>query len=384
MIEAVTSMNSDSIAPKKKLLIVDDEEANTSLLARIVRSAGYDSETASNGDEALSKIGDDIDLVMLDVTMPGKDGFEVCRLIRQIDRCRDLPIIMVTGLTGKAERLRAVECGANDFIGKPFERTEVEVRVRALLTFKEMQDALKRQKDHLEIAVAARTHELRDALKRATMAEQETYEAHLGTLKRLAMAAEYKDEQTGGHILRIGEYCAVLAKCLGLPASEVELMQRAGVLHDVGKMGISDSILLKPGKLTEEEFDVMRTHTIIGAKLLDGSMSELIDAGRVVALTHHEKWDGSGYPNGLSGERIPLWGRICAVADVFDALTSERPYKRAFTNEEAYAILERDAGKHFDPLVVDVFLKNTAAIEHVQALYKQKAPRRPQPELAAV
>jgi putative two-component system response regulator len=336
------------------------------MLERILRAGGYHPVLAANGNEALARLASDIDLVLTDVTMPGMDGFEVVRRIREHAQCHDVPVIMVTGMSSKSDRLRAVECGANDFIGKPYERTEVEIRVRAQLMFKDMKDALKRHNEELEVIVQRRTGELQAAFQRASAAERETYEAHVDTISRLAAAAEYKDEDTGTHIVRIGRYCSVLARGLGLPDAEVHLLERSSVLHDVGKIGIPDAVLLKPGKLTREEFDVMKQHTVIGAKILEGSVSELIEAGRVIALTHHEKWDGSGYPRGIAGEEIPLWGRICAVADVFDALTSERPYKLAFSNEKALAIINEDSGTHFDPQIVEVFLANWETILQIQ------------------
>ncbi len=356
----------DALERPKRLLVVDDEEPQRVMLERILRAAGYDTIAAHNGEHGLARLEEGVDLVLTDVTMPVADGFELVRRIREHATLRDTPIIMVTAMSGKSDRLRAVQLGANDFIGKPYERTEVEVRVRAQLMFKEMKDALKRQNEELEGIVRRRTEDLCSAFQRACTAERETHEAHVDTISRLAAAAEYKDEDTGTHIVRIGQYCSVLASALGLPHSEVELVERASILHDVGKIGIPDAVLLKPGKLTPEEFAVIKQHSLIGAKILDGSPSELIEAGRVIALTHHEKWSGAGYPRGLGGDEIPIWGRICAVADVFDALTSQRPYKKAMPNDEAVAIIRRDTGTHFDPRIVEAFFDHWDSVLQIQ------------------
>ncbi|MDA2934716.1 HD domain-containing protein, partial [Acidobacteria bacterium AH-259-D05] len=197
----------------------------------------------------------------------------------------------------------------------------------------------------------------RQLIEDLTDAKQLIEEAHLDTIQRLAIVAEYKDEDTAVHIRRMSRYCGVLARALNMPPKEVELILHASPMHDVGKIGIPDAVLLKPGKLDAEEWNIMKQHTIMGAQILSGSQSELIQAGQVIALSHHEKWDGSGYPNGLAKEDIPLFGRICAVADVFDALTSKRPYKDAFPNEKAYKILEEGRGKHFDEHILEVFFK---------------------------
>ena len=356
----------------KRILVVDDEELNCELLEAMLEIMGYDSEIARDGFEALAKLKLDIDLVLLDVMMPGMDGYEVARRIRQNPEVGDVPIIMVTALTSKEDRLRSVEVGANDFISKPVDKTELKVRTASLLKMKEAQDALKDHMAKLEGMVAKRTADLRKALLEMAEAQRRTHQAHLDTIQRLAIAAEYKDEDTAAHIHRMSRYCALLAKELKLPPGEVELVFHASPMHDVGKIGIPDNILLKPGKLSGEEWKTMRKHTEIGTRILSQSSSEVLEAGETIALSHHEKWDGSGYPNGLTGEDIHIWGRICAVADVFDALTSTRPYKKAFSNEKALEILKQGRSKHFDPRIVDVFFENLDEVMAIQNQYRKQ------------
>lgn len=351
--------------PKKRLqriLVVDDEEPNRDLLKQMIGVFGHEAELAKDGFEALAKLHMNIDLVLLDVVMPGMEGFEVARRIRSTSQTRDIPIIMVTARSGKEDRLRAVEAGANDFIAKPFDMTELKVRTASLLKMKEHQDAIKRYQLELEDTVQRRTADLRRALEEMSAAQKRTHEAYLDTIYRLALVAEYKDQYTGCHIARMSHICAILAGGLKLPPAEVEIIRAASPMHDVGKIGIPDAILLKPGKLTPEEWEVMKQHASIGARILSGSNSEVLHAGEIIALSHHEKWDGSGYPHGWVGEEIPLWGRICAVADVYDAITSERPYKKALSHERALQIMVEERGRHFDPKLLDLFLDNLEEI----------------------
>jgi putative two-component system response regulator len=343
--------------PSKRILIVDDEEQNRELLEALLDSLGHASEKARDGFEALAKLKLSIDLVLLDVMMPGMDGFEVARRIREDPVDGNVPIIMVTALEGKESRLRAVEVGANDFISKPIDLTELKVRTASMLKMKEAQDAVNEHQAKLEEMVEQRTAALRKALEDMAEARRKTQEAHLDTIRRLSIAAEYKDEDTAVHIHRMSKYSALLAKGLNLPPSETEIILHASPLHDIGKIGIADSILLKPGKLNDAEWKIMKAHTTIGGRILSGSASKLLQAGEIIACSHHEKWDGSGYPKGLAGETIPIWGRICGVTDVFDALTSNRPYKQAFSNEKALDIMQKGRGRHFDPKVLDVFLE---------------------------
>ncbi|HXO42470.1 MAG TPA: HD domain-containing phosphohydrolase, partial [Thermoanaerobaculia bacterium] len=267
----------------------------------------------------------------------------------------DLPVIMVTVRESRADRLRAVESGVNDFIAKPVDQAEVLVRVRAQLRMKEARDEVKRSQAALEETVASRTSELRHALADMQAAEAKTREAHLDTIRRLVLAAELKDSDTSDHIVRISRYSAVLGRALGLPAAEVETGSQAATMHDVGKIGIPSAILRKRGPLTAGERRLIQTHAVIGAHILAGSSSETMQEGERIAISHHEKWDGTGYPHGLAGDSIPLWGRICAIVDVFDALTSRRPYRQPLSDEAALDMMRTDRGRHFDPHVFDIF-----------------------------
>ncbi len=356
----------------KRILIVDDEKLNRDLLQDMNESLGYESETASDGVEALAKVKIDIDLVIMDIIMPGMDGFETTSRIRKDYNENQLPIIMVTALKEKEDRLRAVKAGANDFISKPVDKIELEVRTASLLKMKEAQDAIINNQAELETKVEKRTEQLRHALNDSVGAQRETKKANIETIHRLVVAAEYKDEDTANHIMRMSSYCQILAKSLHIPPTDIELVHLASPLHDVGKIGTPDNILFKPGKHTTEEFEIMKQHTVFGGRILNNSTSKLLQAGEVIALSHHEKWDGSGYPKGLAGEDIHLWGRICAVADVFDALSSKRPYKEAFSKEKTLEIMKESRGKHFEPKLMDLFLENIDKVLVVQKKYKEK------------
>lgn len=355
-----------ALAKPKRVLVVDDQPDTRKVLERILANLGYQTETARDGLEALAKLELDIDLVLLDAEMPGLDGFAVTERIRHDPRFMDLPIIMVTGLGGKEDRLRAVEAGVNDFISKPFEINELRLRSQWLLRLKDASDALKQHQAELERTVEKRTGALRQALEDMAAAQRRTHEAHLDTIRRLVIAAEYKDRDTAAHIERIGRFSEIIARALKLSPGQVEIIRHAAPMHDVGKIGIPDAILLKPGRLTAEEWEIMKQHTVMGGRILHGSPSEVLQAGEQIALSHHEKWDGTGYPHGRRGDAIFLGGRICAVADVFDALTSNRHYRDALPNEAVFDMIEAQAGRHFDPEVVSAFLASRPDVERIQ------------------
>ncbi|MBM2813195.1 MAG: Cyclic di-GMP phosphodiesterase response regulator RpfG, partial [Chloroflexi bacterium] len=321
--------------------------------------------------EALAKLQLDVDLVVLDAAMPGMDGFQLTRNIRQDRQHGDVPIIMLTGSGSQKDRLRAVEAGVNDFVTKPFEINEIRLRSASLLGLKEATDTLKRNGAELERKVEERNAALRAALEDMAAAQRRTQEAHLDTIRRLVLAAEYKHRDTAAHIERIGRYCEMIAQRLNLPPSEIEILRYASPMHDVGKIGIPDGILMKPGKLSGDEWQIMRTHPAIGAHILRGSRSPVMQAGEIIALTHHEKFDGSGYPAGLSGDRIPLHGRICAVADVFDALTTNREYRDALSSKTVCGMLESEAGHHFDPEIVRAFLEDRREVDHIKTEFEE-------------
>jgi putative two-component system response regulator len=349
-----------------RVLVVEDEELVRRTLRRILEEQGLQVQEAGNGAEALTVLHDGLDVILLDVQMPEMDGFEFLKRLRAHQRFSELPVVMVTGLDGRADRLKAAEHGASDFIGKPFEVGEVRVRVGAQLRLKRGSDRLKRQSEILEEEVKKRTAALRGALRREKEARQELQEAHLDTIRRLVLAAELRDGRTAEHIARIGDYCTVLGKGLGMEGEDLAQVAPACSLHDIGKIGMPDAILTKPGPLTMEERAIMEEHTLVGARILNGASAPILRLGSRVALTHHERWDGTGYPMGLKGKEIPLLGRICAVADVFDALTTDRLYRRAVSNEEAYAYMRRAAGLDLDPQIVEVFFEDLPEIEMAQ------------------
>jgi putative two-component system response regulator len=355
-----------------KILIVDDELINRKVLEGLLKSQGHQCVSADCGATALQLLDNTIDLVLLDIMMPVMDGFAVARAIREQPEYADLPIVMVTALSAKEDRLLAVQAGANDFVSKPIDTTELGVRMTSLLRMKKYHDEVKDYQAHLQSMVAEKTSALRAALVDLEKARKATVQAHMETIHKLSAAAEYKDEDTGSHIVRMSRYCAVLAKAHGLDEEGVDLILNSSPMHDIGKMGIPDAILLKPGKLDEQEWDVMRRHTVIGATILKGGSSKYLETGAEIALSHHEKWNGSGYPRGLSGEDIPLSGRICAVADVFDALTTKRPYKEAYSNAAALKIMAQGRAEHFDPHLYDLFLENYPEILAIQNSYLEE------------
>jgi len=351
---------------KPLILVVDDEPLNLQLLKAMLMPLGYDVSLAENGGECIRKAEEcHPDVILLDVMMPGMDGFEVVKMLKENEETRIIPVVMVTALRGMENGVSALESGADDFLTKPVDKTELRARVRSLLKVKKYNEYMINYQKKLEEEVARRTEELRRAFQKIKLAS-------LDTIYRLSRAAVYKDEGTGAHIQRMAHYAAEIARGLELDEDTVETVLYADPTHDIGKIGIPDRILLKPGKLDSEEWETMKTHTTIGAKILEGSDAEFIKMGATVALTHHEKWDGSGYPRGLAGTDIPLAGRITAVADAFDALLSRRPYKEPIPFEEAVRIVEKGKGSHFDPEIVEVFLDITDRLFEIKERFKDK------------
>lgn len=363
----------------QRILIADDTIQICQLLKAMLAPLECQVDTAADGCEALAKLSPEVDLLLLDLQMPGIDGLGVMRRLRADPMFGDLPVIMVTGRESREDRLRAVEAGVSDFIAKPMDRAEVLVRVKAQLRMKQAHDEVKQSRLVLEDTVALRTADLRLALEDMQVAQTKTKEAHVDTIRRLVLAAELKDHDTSEHIVRISRFWAVLGRALSMSALEVEVGSHAATMHDVGKIGIPDEILRKPGPLTERERLVMQTHAEIGARILAGSPSELMQTGEIIAISHHEKWDGSGYPNHLAGVAIPLAGRICAIVDVFDALTSRRSYRRAVSDAEAVDIMDQGAGRHFDPSLLGVFMDHLDEV----ILARQESPACVQQEAVA-
>ena len=337
------------------VLIIDDEFTSRMILERIVKNI--------HGEIVVSKFADPAsailwlgknqpDLILVDYLMTGMSGLEVVIKIRTMPHLEDIPVVMVTVADDKNIRYRVLDAGATDFINKPIDPYECRVRCRNLLSMRLHQKIVHSRAQSLQQAVVEATQQIRDR-------EQET-------LFRLARAGEYRDSDTGNHVLRMAKYARLIAESLGLTRERCELIEIAAPMHDIGKIGIPDNILLKPGKLTPDEFVVMQTHPLIGYKMLHNSRSKFIALAAEISLGHHEKFDGRGYPNRLSGKDIPLESRIVAVADVYDALTSIRPYKQAWTNDQALGYLIANKGAHFDPVCVEAFLLQFSKVTLIQ------------------
>ncbi|MFQ3580816.1 MAG: HD domain-containing phosphohydrolase [Chloracidobacterium sp.] len=344
-----------------RILVVDDLELNIKLLENLLAEAGYRRVFSTTDARQVAELYRELspDLVLLDLHMPHRNGFQVMEDLREIERDSYIPVLVLTGLPDHATRLRALEAGARDFLSKPFEHIEALTRIRNMIEVRLLHNDVREQNRHLEEKVRERTHQLR--------------ETQLEIVRRLGRAAEYRDNVTGMHVIRMSHYCAELARAIGWKEEACEMLLHASPMHDIGKIGIPDRILLKEGKLTAEEWEVMKSHAAIGAELLSGSTSPLMQMAMEIALSHHEKWDGSGYPQGLKGEEIPIVGRIVALCDVFDALTTERPYKQAWPVEDVIAELDRQSGKHFDPDLVETFKSILPKILQIRERYTERA-----------
>ena len=332
------------------VLIVDDDPLHIGLMSFLIGSIPEVTVTAMpHAGEALDWCrGNQPDLVLVDYMMPDMDGLQFLAAFRSLAGQSEIPVIMATSDTDIKVRHEALQMGANDFLSKPLHPIELQARVKNMLTQRRSQLRLTRHASQL-------AEDVTRAIREIAAGEQEA-------ILLLSRAAEYRDPETGAHLLRMSNYARLVARNLGLSDTEQELIRDAAPMHDIGKVGIPDHILLKPGAFDADEMAIMRTHTRIGADILKNSMSPLLRAARTIALTHHEKYDGSGYPDGLSGTAIPLYGRIAAVADVFDALTSLRPYKPAWEMERAAAFIRDGAGSHFDPACVRAFFMDWDAV----------------------
>jgi putative two-component system response regulator len=340
------------------VLIVDDNEVNLVLFGALVKK--LEGCVAHPFADPLAAVewahANAVDLVIVDYMMPAMDGLEFIQQFQHIPCNADIPVLMITANDQKQIRYRALDSGASDFLTKPVDKVEFLARVKNMLTLSEARKSLK-----------DRAAWLADEVRKATT---EIVQRERETVMRLCRAAEFRDPETGAHIQRMAHYSRLIAARLGFPQDQQDLLLEAAPMHDIGKVGIADRILLKPGRLEPDEFEIMKGHAVIGYELLQGSSSRAMQVGAEIARGHHEKWDGSGYPAGLQGEEIPIFSRIVAVADVFDALTSERPYKRAWSLEEAVDNLVSGSGKHFDPQVVQAFLDCWDDVLAIRQQYK--------------
>jgi len=335
------------------ILVVDDAPENIDVLVGILKPS-YQLKVARDGEMAIkiANIQPRPDLILLDIMMPGIDGYETCKRLKLDIATRDIPIIFITAKISVEDEARGLSLGAVDYIAKPVNPAIVMQRVKTHL-------ALSDQK--------------RELYQKVKMQTQELINTRYNIIQKLGRAAEFKDNETGNHVQRMSKYARILALACGMESETADLLMNAAPMHDIGKIGVPDHILKKSGKLNEEEWLIMKEHAAFGAEILDEeNPSLLLETAKTVAMTHHEKWDGTGYPNGLKAEAIPLEGRIIAIADVFDALTSKRPYKPAWTIERAIALIKSESGKHFDPQLVEYFINNLDEILEIKAQFSEE------------
>lgn len=334
---------------KARILVVDDNRFFLTVFSDLISDLGYGCLCVENGLEALEKVKIyRPDIVILDIVMPGLSGFDVLKRLKENPATTNIPVIMLTSLTDKISRIKGLESGANEFLHKPLDESEFKLRIKNLLKVRKFENYLIEHGKFLESEVKEKAVLLDEAYEKIR-------KGYVETTYKLTIAAEFRDKETGSHIKRISFYSQLLARYLELTEAEVEIIFFASPMHDVGKIGIPDAILLKPDKLSDEEFEIMKSHTTIGGKILHGSESEILKAAEQIALTHHERWNGKGYPKGLKGEEIPMSGRIVMICDIYDALRSKRTYKDAYDHKTTCNIIHDEMSESFDPLIFRAF-----------------------------
>jgi len=353
---------------RARILIVDDKEQNISLLETMLSMAGYTNILGTTDPRDVVDLyqGFEPDIVLLDINMPYLDGFEVMAQLKALEKDNYIPVLVLTALQDETVRLKALSSGAKDFLTKPFNQSEILSRIHNVLEVRLLHNKVRSQKEQLENQNVILEEKVRERTK-------ELHDTRLEIIRRLGLAAEYRDNETGFHIIRMSKMSQALALAIGMPEAEEDIILHASPMHDIGKIGIPDRILLKPGKLDLEEWEIMKTHAAKGCKMLEGHPSDLLQKAQEIAFSHHEKWNGSGYPLGLEGDKIPLASRICALADVFDALTSDRPYKIAWTVEDALNEIKKGQGTHFDPELVEIFMENRDVMLKIKDQFKEPA-----------
>jgi putative two-component system response regulator len=363
-----------SLIDEKNILVVDDEEPIRRLLGYLLQTHGYPIALAADAREARRQLEErTFALILCDVNMPGESGMDLLQHV--LTEYPHTAAIMVTGLDSPLLANAALDMGAFGYIIKPFEANEVLINVANAFRRRRLEIENRAHCQNLEDIVRTRTMALQQALEWLERSEKELRLSREETIQRLAIAAEFRDNSTAKHIQRMSHYCELLARKIGLPAERCDLIRTASPMHDIGKIGTPDHVLLKPGKFTPEEFNVIAQHAEIGYRILAGSDAELLKVAAIIAWTHHERWDGSGYPRGLKGEGIPIEGRIAAIADAFDALTTERVYKPAFELDHAVDLMLKHRGEHYDPDLLDVFLASMEDVKKIHERYADLANR---------